>query len=158
MKETSKQAIAELQELGLDVIMLTGDQERTAQAIAKIAGIEHVIAGVLPEKKAEVVASLQAEGKRVAMVGDGINDAPALAVADIGMAMGTGTAVAMEAADVTLMHGDLLRVTDTIKMSRLTVRNIKQNLFWALAYNSVGIPIAAAGLLAPWVSWGCDGI
>ena len=152
IKETSKQAIAELKELGLDVIMLTGDQERTAEAIAKIAGIDHVIAGVLPEKKAEVVASLQANGKRVAMVGDGINDAPALAVADIGMAMGTGTAVAMEAADVTLMHGDLLRVTDTIKMSRLTVRNIKQNLFWALAYNSVGIPIAAAGFLAPWVA------
>ena len=152
LKETSIQAIQELKELGLDVIMLTGDQERTAQAIAKDAGIEHVIAGVLPAMKAEVVASLQAEGKRVAMVGDGINDAPALAVADIGMAMGTGTAVAMEAADVTLMHGDLLRVTDTIKMSRLTVRNIKQNLFWALAYNVIGIPIAAVGLLAPWVA------
>ena len=152
LKETSKQAVAELRALGLDVIMLTGDQQRTAQAIAKIAGIEHVIAGVLPARKAEVIAELQAKGKRVAMVGDGINDAPALAVADIGMAMGTGTAVAMEAADVTLMHGDLLRVADTIKMSRLTVRNIKQNLFWALAYNSVGIPIAAAGLLAPWVA------
>ena len=152
LKETSKEAVAELRALGLDVIMLTGDQERTAQAIAKIAGIDHVVAGVLPERKAQVIAELQAKGKRVAMVGDGINDAPALAVADIGMAMGTGTAVAMEAADVTLMHGDLLRVADTIKMSRLTVRNIKQNLFWALAYNSVGIPIAAAGLLAPWVA------
>ncbi|MDW0118048.1 heavy metal translocating P-type ATPase [Sporosarcina thermotolerans] len=152
LKETSKQAILELRDMGLDVIMLTGDQERTAKAIAAEAGIDHVIAGVLPERKAEVVASLQAEGKRVAMVGDGINDAPALAVADIGMAMGTGTAVAMEAADVTLMHGDLLRVADTIRMSRLTVRNIKQNLFWALAYNTVGIPIAAVGFLAPWVA------
>jgi Cu+-exporting ATPase len=152
LKETSKQAVAELRALGLDVIMLTGDQQRTAEAIAKTTGIEHVVAGVLPERKAEVIAELQAKGKRVAMVGDGINDAPALAVADIGMAMGTGTAVAIEAADVTLMQGDLLRVADTIKMSRLTVRNIKQNLFWALAYNSVGIPIAAAGLLAPWVA------
>lgn len=152
IKATSKQAIQELHDLGLTVIMLTGDQERTARAIAANAGVENVYAGVLPERKAEVIASLQAEGKRVAMVGDGINDAPALAVADIGMAMGTGTAVAMEAADVTLMHGDLLRVADTIRMSRLTVRNIKQNLFWALAYNSIGIPIAAAGLLAPWVA------
>ncbi|CAM3219127.1 heavy metal translocating P-type ATPase [Filibacter tadaridae] len=152
LKDTSKQAVAELHALGLDVIMLTGDQQRTAEAIAKDAGIEHVVAEVLPDKKAEVIASLQAQGKRVAMVGDGINDAPALAVADIGMAMGTGTAVAMEAADVTLMHGDLLGVADTIKMSRVTVHNIKQNLFWALAYNSIGIPIAAAGLLAPWVA------
>ncbi|MFS0577159.1 heavy metal translocating P-type ATPase [Sporosarcina sp. 179-K 3D1 HS] len=152
LKPTSKQAIAELRELGMDVIMLTGDQELTAKAIAKTAGIDHVIAGVLPDRKAEVIASLQSEGKRVAMVGDGINDAPALVVADIGMAMGTGTAVAMEAADVTLMQGDLLRVADTIRLSRLTVRNIKQNLFWALAYNSIGIPIAAIGLLAPWVA------
>lgn len=152
LKDTSKQAIEELHALGLRVIMLTGDQERTARAIAAKAGVEQVFAGVLPERKAEVVVSLQAEGRRVAMVGDGINDAPALAVANIGMAMGTGTAVAMEAADVTLMHGDLLRVADTIRMSRLTVRNIKQNLFWALAYNSIGIPIAAAGLLAPWVA------
>ncbi len=152
LKETSIQAVADLKALGLDVIMLTGDQQRTAKAIANEAGIEHVIAGVMPARKAEVISSLQAEGKRVAMVGDGINDAPALAVADIGMAMGTGTAVAMEAADVTLMHGDLLRVADTIQMSRLTVQNIKQNLFWALAYNSIGIPIAAAGLLAPWLA------
>ena len=152
IKDTSRQAIAELRAMDLDVIMLTGDQHMTAQAIANTAGIDHVIAGVLPDRKAEVIRSLQNEGKRVAMVGDGINDAPALAVADIGMAMGTGTAVAMEAADVTLMHGDLLRVVDTVKMSGLTVRNIKQNLFWALAYNSIGIPIAAAGLLAPWLA------
>ncbi|PID15895.1 copper-translocating P-type ATPase [Sporosarcina sp. P34] len=152
IKDTSKQAITELRAMNLDVIMLTGDQRMTAEAIANTAGIDHVIAGVLPDRKAEVIRALQAEGKRVAMVGDGINDAPALAVADIGMAMGTGTAVAMEAADITLMHGDLLRVVDTLKMSELTVKNIKQNLFWALAYNSIGIPIAAAGLLAPWLA------
>ena len=152
VKESSAQAVKELHALGLEVIMLTGDQERTAKSIAAAVGIDRIIAGVLPDQKAQTIAALQAEGKRVAMAGDGINDAPALAVADIGMAMGTGTAVAMEAADVTLMHGDLLRVPDTLKMSRLTVRNIKQNLFWALAYNSIGIPIAAAGLLAPWVA------
>lgn len=152
VKETSKEAIHKLQQMGIHVVMLTGDQETTAQAIAKEVGIEHVVAGVFPTKKAEVITALQKEGRKVAMVGDGINDAPALAVADIGIAMGTGTAVAMEAADVTLMHGDLLRVPDTLHMSRLTVRNIKQNLFWALAYNSIGIPIAAAGLLAPWVA------
>ena len=152
LKETSKQAIAELKELGLDVIMLTGDQERLLKPSRRLRVLTTSLPVFFLRRKPQVVASLQAKGKRVAMVGDGINDAPALAVADIGMAMGTGTAVAMEAADVTLMHGDLLRVTDTIKMSRLTVRNIKQNLFWALAYNSVGIPIAAAGFLAPWVA------
>lgn len=152
VKETSKAAIQKLQQMGIHVVMLTGDQETTAQAIARQVGIEHIVAGVFPTKKAEVITSLKDEGRKVAMVGDGINDAPALAVADIGIAMGTGTAVAMEAADVTLMHGDLLRVPDTLLMSRLTVRNIKQNLFWALAYNSIGIPIAAAGLLAPWVA------
>ena len=152
VKETSAQAVKELHSLGIEVIMLTGDQQRTAHAIAATVGIDRVIAGVLPDQKAQMITDLQAEGKRVAMAGDGINDAPALAVADIGMAMGTGTAVAMEAADVTLMHVDLLRVPDTLNMSRLTVRNIKQNLFWALAYNSIGIPIAAAGLLAPWVA------
>ena len=152
VKETSKEAIALLKKMDIHVVMLTGDQENTAQAIAKQVGIEHVIAGVLPAKKAEAISSLQIEGRKVAMVGDGINDAPALVVADVGIAMGTGTAVAMDAADVTLMQGDLLRVADTLEMSRLTVRNIKQNLFWALAYNSVGIPIAAAGLLAPWVA------
>ncbi|REB08169.1 cadmium-translocating P-type ATPase [Sporosarcina sp. BI001-red] len=152
VKETSAQAVKELHALGLEVIMLTGDQERTAKSIAAAVGIDRVFAGVLPDQKAQTILQLQAEGKRVAMAGDGINDAPALAVADIGIAMGTGTAVAMEAADVTLMHGDLLRVPDTLAMSRLTVRNIKQNLFWALAYNSIGIPIAASGLLAPWVA------
>ncbi len=152
IKETSKEAIASLTEMGIHVVMLTGDQENTAQAIAQQVGIEHVVAGVLPAKKADVISSLQAEGRKVAMVGDGINDAPALVVADVGIAMGTGAAVAMDAADVTLMQGDLLRVADTLEMSRLTVRNIKQNLFWALAYNSVGIPIAAAGLLAPWIA------
>jgi Cu+-exporting ATPase len=152
VKDSSKEAISKLHHMGIHVVMLTGDQETTAQAIAKQVGIDNVVAGVLPSKKADVITALQREGRKVAMVGDGINDAPALVVADIGIAMGTGTAVAMEAADITLMQGDLLRIPDTLKMSRLTVRNIKQNLFWALAYNSIGIPIAAAGLLAPWVA------
>jgi P-type Cu+ transporter len=152
VKDSSKEAISKLHHMGIHVVMLTGDQETTAQAIAKQVGIDNVVAGVLPTKKADVITALQSEGRKVAMVGDGINDAPALVVADIGIAMGTGTAVAMEAADITLMQGDLLRIPDTLKMSRSTVRNIKQNLFWALAYNSIGIPIAAAGLLAPWVA------
>jgi len=152
VKDSSAEAIAEMKKLGLHVVMLTGDQERTARAIAAQVGIDEVFAGVLPTEKADVVAKLQAEGRRVAMAGDGLNDAPALATADVGMAMGTGTAIAMEASDITLMQGDLMRVVDAIQMSRLTVRNIKQNLFWALAYNSVGIPIAAAGFLAPWLA------
>lgn len=152
VKETAEQAIQEMKDMGLHVVMLTGDQERTALAIAKQVGIDEVFAGVLPAEKADVVLKLQQQGRRVAMAGDGLNDAPALASADVGMAMGTGTAIAMEAADITLMQGDLMRVVDAIKMSRLTVRNIKQNLFWALAYNSIGIPIAAAGFLAPWLA------
>ena len=152
VKDSSAEAIAEMKKLGLHVVMLTGDQERTARAIAAQVGIDEVFAGVLPTEKADVVAKLKADGRRVAMAGDGLNDAPALATADVGMAMGTGTAIAMEAADITLMQGDLMRVVDAIQMSRLTVRNIKQNLFWALAYNSVGIPIAAAGFLAPWLA------
>ncbi len=152
IKETSRAAVSRLKEMGLQVIMITGDNERTAKAIAAGVGIDHVRAEVLPEGKAEEVKKLQAEGKRVAMVGDGINDAPALATANIGMAIGTGTDVAMEAADVTLMRGDLASIPDAIYMSRKTMSNIKQNLFWALGYNTLGIPIAAVGLLAPWVA------
>ena len=152
VKETASQAISQLKEQGLDVIMLTGDNERTAQAIAKQVGIDHVIAQVLPEEKAKRVKEVQDQGKKVAMVGDGVNDAPALAVADIGIAIGTGTEVAIEAADVTILGGELLLIPKAIKLSHATIRNIRQNLFWAFAYNSAGIPIAAIGLLAPWIA------
>ncbi|MEK4566574.1 heavy metal translocating P-type ATPase [Alkalihalobacillus sp. FSL R5-0424] len=152
IKDTSTAAIRRLKEMGLDVYMVTGDNKQTATAIANEAGIDQVIAEVLPEEKANAVKQLQKQGKKVVMVGDGINDAPALATADTGIAIGTGTDVAMEAADITLVRGDLQRVADTIVVSKGTIRNIRQNLFWALAYNSVGIPIAAAGFLAPWVA------
>ncbi len=152
VKKTSKRAVAQLHELGIEVIMLTGDNEATARAIGKEVGIDHVIASVLPEQKAAHVAALEKQGKVVAMVGDGINDAPALATATIGMAVGTGTDIAMEAADITLVRGDLMSIADAILMSKKTIRNIKQNLFWAFGYNTLGIPIAAVGLLAPWVA------
>jgi len=144
IKKTSAEAVKSLQKQGVEVYMITGDNVRTAKAIAKQAGIKNVFAEVLPEDKANYVKKLQAGGKfHVAMVGDGINDSPALAQADIGIAMGSGTDVAMETGDIVLMRNDLRDVSKAIRLSRLTMNKIKQNLFWAFIYNALGVPVAA---------------
>jgi Cu+-exporting ATPase len=148
IKATSREAIATLHGMGLEVVMLTGDNQRTADAIARAAGVDRVVAGVMPDGKVAEIKRLQAEGKVVAMVGDGINDAPALVQADVGMAIGTGTDIAVEAGDIVLMRGDLRTAAQAIMLSRRTMRTMKENLFWAFIYNVIGIPVAA-GVLYP---------
>lgn len=156
IKDTSKEAIEKLKQLNVDVYMLTGDNRLTAESIGREVGLtaDHIFAEVLPEDKANHVVKLQKQGLLVAMVGDGINDAPALATADVGIAMGTGTDIAMEASDITLMNGDLNSIPKTIHLSKITLSKIKQNLFWAFIYNTIGIPFAAFGLLNPIVAGG----
>ncbi|MCI0469752.1 MAG: heavy metal translocating P-type ATPase, partial [Nitrospirae bacterium] len=148
IKDGSREAVKGLKDMGIEVIMLTGDHYKTAEAIAKDVGIERFYAGVMPEQKVDVLKKIKSEGRITAMVGDGINDAPALAEADVGIAMGAGTDIAIEASDITLIKGNLKSVVDAIRLSRLTIRTIKQNLFWAFFYNIIGIPVAA-GVLYP---------
>lgn len=151
LKADSVDAVRAMQKNGLDVVMLTGDNAATAASIAKEAGITHVIADVLPGDKAGAIKTLQQNGHKVLMVGDGINDAPALVTADIGMAIGAGTDIAVDSADVVLMSGSLVGVSSAVELSRATIRNIRQNLFWAFFYNSLGIPIAVSGMLSPMI-------
>jgi Cu+-exporting ATPase len=149
VKPTSAEAVARLRALGLRPVLLTGDNERAARSVAAAVGIDEVVAEVLPAEKVDAVRRLQGEGRVVAMVGDGVNDAAALAQADLGIAMGTGTDAAIEASDLTLVRGDLRVAADAIRLARRTLATIRGNLFWAFAYNVAAIPLAAAGLLNP---------
>ncbi|NEE21726.1 HAD-IC family P-type ATPase, partial [Streptomyces sp. SID7499] len=152
VKDTSAEAVGRLRALGLTPILLTGDNEAVARSVAREVGIEEVIAEVLPQDKVDVVKRLQAEGRSVAMVGDGVNDAAALAQADLGLAMGTGTDAAIEAGDLTLVRGDLRAAADAIRLARRTLGTIRSNLFWAFAYNVAALPLAASGLLTPMIA------
>jgi Cu+-exporting ATPase len=152
LKDSSAEAVATLKSLGLTTVMATGDHESVARAIAESVGIDRVEAGLTPEGKAQLIAQLQSEGHQVAMVGDGINDAPALATANLGIAMGTGTDAAMSAGDLTITRGDLMGVADGIRLARRTLRTIQGNLFWAFAYNVAAIPLAVAAVLNPVVA------
>lgn len=152
VKQESKQAVTDLHKLGIKVVMLTGDDEKAASYIASLVGIDDVVAQVLPQDKLGKIQSLQHAGKIVAMAGDGVNDAPALAQADVGIAMGTGTDVAIESAGITLLGGDISKLVKAIRLSKITMRGIKQNLFWAFIYNIVGIPLAA-GIFYPIFGW-----
>jgi Cu+-exporting ATPase len=152
VRQEAPAVVAQLRSMGLETILLTGDAEEAASFVGREAGIEKVIARVLPEAKARTVEAVQKEGKRVAVVGDGINDAPALAQADVGVALGTGTDIAMETASVTIVRGDLVSLVHAIRLSQRTLTTIRQNFFWAFFYNIIGIPLAALGLLTPMIA------